>query len=266
MIADYGGGMAPEHDVLASSFGAEAALYAQHRPDYAPAAIDWALETAPGRRILDLGAGTGKLTAALLARGGEVVAVEPDARMRNELHRALPDVRALAGSAEDIPLPDGAVDVVVAGNALHWFDMERAGPEIARVLAPGGALAGLWNLFDTRVDWVGGLARIVGAEAIGPRDTPVGWPAATANLLAPGWPGLGHFDALASARFTHGQRRTADALVATLATKAAMVLLPRAERFERLERVAAYLADQPETAADEFVLPMLTAVLRVRRI
>src|SRR3954454_16576748 len=99
----------------ASSFGAAAAAYAEHRPDYAPAAVRWALERAPGPRVLDLGAGTGKLTATLLALG-DVVAVEPDPAMLAELRRALPGVRAAPGSAEAIPLPDASIDAVLVGN------------------------------------------------------------------------------------------------------------------------------------------------------
>ena len=126
---------------LRFSFGAAAAAYAEHRPDYARAAVRWALERAPGPRVLDLGAGTGKLTAVMAALGADVIAVEPDPAMLAELRRALPDVRALPGRAEAIPLPDASVDAVLVGDALHWFDMAVAGPEIARVLVPGGILA-----------------------------------------------------------------------------------------------------------------------------
>jgi ubiquinone/menaquinone biosynthesis C-methylase UbiE len=119
---------------LASAFGAAAVAYAEHRPDYAPAAVRWALEPARGPRVLDIGAGTGKLTGTLVELGIDVIAVEPDPAMLTELRRALPAVRALPGSAEAIPLPDASVDAVLAGNALHWFDMDVAGPEIARVL------------------------------------------------------------------------------------------------------------------------------------
>jgi SAM-dependent methyltransferase len=137
-----------QHELLLHrlSFGAAAAAYAEHRPDYAQAAVRWALELAPGPRVLDLGAGTGKLTATLVALGTEVIAVEPDPAMLAELRRELPAVPALPGNAEAIPLPDASVDAVLAGNALHWFDMDIAGSEIARVLVPGGILAGLWNL------------------------------------------------------------------------------------------------------------------------
>jgi ubiquinone/menaquinone biosynthesis C-methylase UbiE len=156
---------------LRFSFGAAAAAYAEHRPDYARAAVRWALERAPGPRVLDLGAGTGKLTAVMAALGADVIAVEPDPAMLAELRRALPDVRALPGRAEAIPLPDASVDAVLVGHALHWFDMAVAGPEIARVLVPGGILADLWNVFDDRFDWVAGLERVSGSAAIGPRDT-----------------------------------------------------------------------------------------------
>ena len=150
-----------------SSFGAAAVAYAEHRPDYAQAAVRWALEPAPGPRVLDLGAGTGKLTATLVALGAEVIAVEPDPAMLTELRCALPTVRALPGSAEAVPLPDASVDAVLAGHALHWFDMDVAGPEIARVLVRGGILAGLWNVIDNRVDWVAGLQRVSGSAATG---------------------------------------------------------------------------------------------------
>jgi len=251
---------------LSSSFGTAAVAYAEHRPDYARAAARWAIEPAPGPRVLDLGAGTGKLTATLVALGVDVVAVEPDPAMLAELRRALPDVRALAGSAEAIPLPDASVDAVLAGNAMHWFDMAVAGPEMARVLAPGGVLAGLWNVMDDRVDWVAGLARVSGSAAIGPRDTPASWRAETANMHLPGTGAAARFGSPEQAEFPHGQRRTADSLVATLATRAGMLVMPERERAARLGRIRAYLASRPETADGEFTLPMLTCVLRVRRL
>ncbi len=246
-----------EHDARrrhASSFGAAAAGYAEHRPDYSPAAVRWALAAAPGPRVLDLGAGTGKLTGTLVALGADVIAVEPDPAMLAELRRALPAVRALAGGAEAIPLPDASVDAVLAGNALHWFDMAVAGPEMARVLAPGGVLAGLWNVLDDRVGWVAGLERVSGPAVIGPRDTFGSWRAATAGLA-------GRFGAPEQAEFPHGQRRTADSLVATLATRAGVLVMPAREREATLDRIRAHLADR----RGEFVLPLLTGVLRVRR-
>nr|WP_206439338.1 class I SAM-dependent methyltransferase [Streptomyces scabichelini] len=250
----------------ASSFGAAAVAYAEHRPDYAQAAVRWALEPAPGPRVLDLGAGTGKLTATLVALGADVIAVEPDPAMLTELRRSLPGVRALWGSAEAIPLPDASVDAVLAGNAMHWFDMAVAGPEIARVLAPGGILAGLWNLMDDQVEWVAGLARVSGSAAIGPRDTPASWRIETADMHLPKTGVATRFGSPEQAEFPHGQRRTADSLVATIATRAGILVMPEQEREPTLGRIRAFLESRPETARGEFTLPMLTGVLRVRRL
>ncbi|MDT3446393.1 class I SAM-dependent methyltransferase [Pseudofrankia sp. BMG5.37] len=249
-----------------SSFGAAAVAYAEHRPDYAHAAVRWALEPAPGPRVLDLGAGTGKLTATLGAVGADVIAVEPDPAMLTELRRGLPAVRALPGSAEAIPLPDASVDAVLAGHALHWFDMAVAGPEIARVLAPGGILAGLWNVVDDRVDWVTGLARVGGSAAIGPRDLLSNWRAETADPHLPDNGLVARFGSPEQAEFSHGQRRTADSLVAKIATHAGMLVMPEQEQDATLGRIRAFLASRPETAGGEFILPMLTGVLRVRRL
>jgi SAM-dependent methyltransferase len=249
-----------------SSFGAAASAYAEHRPDYAAAAVAWALEQAPGPRVLDLGAGTGKLTAGLVARGADTTAVEPDAAMLDALRHALPAVRGLAGSAEAIPLPDASVDAVVAGNALHWFDMDSSGPEIARVLAPGGTLAGLWNVLDDSVDWVAALVSVTGSQAIGPRDTPASWRTETAAMHLPTRAAAARFGSPEQRGFPHGQRRTADSLVATLATRAGMLVMPEDEREAELGRIRTFLASRPETAHGEFTLPMLTCVLRVRRL
>ena len=249
-----------------SSFGAAADAYGQHRPDYAQAAVRWALEPARGPRVLDLGAGTGKLTVTLVALGADVIAVEPDPAMLMELRRVLPAVHALPGSAEAVPLPDASVDAVLAGNALHWFDMDVAGPEIARVLVPDGILAGLWNVMDNRVDWVAGLQRVSGSAAIGPRDTLSSWRAETAGAYLPSDGLVAHFGSPEQAEFPHGQRRTADSLVATIATRAGLLVMPEQEQEATLGRIRAFLASRPETAHGEFTLPMLTGVLRVRRL
>ncbi|MFI5841852.1 class I SAM-dependent methyltransferase [Catenuloplanes sp. NPDC051500] len=243
---------------MGDRFGTVAAAYAEHRPGYAAEAVRWAIAVAPGSRVLDLGAGTGKLTAALVDVGAQVTAVEPDPAMRAELCRALPGVRAVAGNAESIPLPDASVEAVLAGNAMHWFDMSTAGPEIVRVLTPGGVLAGLWNVMDDRVPWVAALARVSGGAAIGPRDTLSTWPAGHLPATATG------FAPPETAAFPHGQRRTADSLVATLATRAGMLVMPAGDREAALGRIRAFLASRPETADGEFTLPMLTGVLRFR--
>ena len=124
----------------ASSFGAAADAYERGRPPYPPEAVDWLLPE-DASRVLDLGAGTGKLTRQLRGRGLDVVAVEPSAGMREQLARAVPDVAVYAGTAEEIPLPDGSVDAVLVAQAWHWVDRSRAVPEVARVLVPGGSSA-----------------------------------------------------------------------------------------------------------------------------
>jgi SAM-dependent methyltransferase len=255
-----------ERLLLASSFGAAATSYAEHRPDYAEAALRWALEGAPGPRVLDLGAGTGKLTATLVALGVDVIAVEPDSAMLTELRRALPTVGALPGRAEAVPLPDASVDAVLAGHALHWFDMDVAGPEIARVLVPSGILAGLWNVMDNRVGWVAELERVSGSAAIGPRDTLANWRVETAEAHLPRIGLVAQFGSPEQAEFPHGQRRNADSLVATIATRAGVLVMPVQEREATLGRIRAFLASTAETAHGEFTLPMLTGVLRVRRL
>jgi SAM-dependent methyltransferase len=273
-----------------SSFGAAAAAYAEHRPDYAEAAVRWALEpvwsrrpqsvgpggrpqapplVGPGGRppqlkVLDLAAGTGKLTGALVDLGAEVTAVEPDPAMLAELRRTLGSVQALPGSAEDIPLPDASVDAVLVGQAMHWFDLDRAIPEIARVLTAGGVLAALWNVDDDRVGWVATLAQISKGQA---NVTLRRWRDRVARLrqerLAAAGPGL--FGTPEVGEFGHGQWRTADSLVATIGTHSNLLVLDEPDRARLLAEVRDFLQTQPETAGGEFVLPMVTAVLRATR-
>jgi SAM-dependent methyltransferase len=145
------------------SFGEEAAAYERGRPSYPPEAIDWLLP--PGAHdVLDLGAGTGKLTIRLVERGLEVVAVDPIPEMLEVLSSSLPDTPALLGTAEEIPLPDDSVDSVLVAQAWHWFDPVRAVKEVTRVLRPGGRLGLVWNTRDERLGWVKDLGRIIGHE------------------------------------------------------------------------------------------------------
>lgn len=141
--------------VFSRSFGAEAERYARFRPGYPADAIDLALaDIEQPQRILDLGAGTGKLTQSLVGRACEVLAVEPDAEMLAVLARQVPEAQPLSGSAERIPLPDGSVDAILVGQAFHWFARPAADREMARVLRPGGVAALLWNYPDHEVEWV----------------------------------------------------------------------------------------------------------------
>jgi ubiquinone/menaquinone biosynthesis C-methylase UbiE len=145
----------------ADSFGDAAELYDRARPTYPDAALDWLLAGEAGE-VLDLGAGTGKLTAAVIDRGLRCVAVDPSALMLAQLVRVLPDAGTRVGSAESIPLPDDSVDTVLVAQAWHWVDTELAVPEVARVLRPGGTLGLVWNVHDIRVVWVETLMRIIG--------------------------------------------------------------------------------------------------------
>jgi SAM-dependent methyltransferase len=134
-----------ERGVYARSFGSVAELYEASRPGYADGAVDWLAERLPLRDVLDLAAGTGKLTRQLLARGANVVAVEPDPEMRAVFARVLPDVPIRDGRGEAIPLADASVDVVAVGQAFHWFEADAALAEMRRVTRPGGGFALLWN-------------------------------------------------------------------------------------------------------------------------
>jgi SAM-dependent methyltransferase len=150
------------------SFGSAAAAYERGRPSYPPEAIDWLLPRG-ARQVLDLGAGTGKLTTRLVERGLDVVAVDPIPDMLELLSASLPETRALLGTAEEIPLEDNSVDAVLVAQAWHWVDPERAIPEVARVLRPGGRLGLVWNTRDERLGWVRELGQIIGSDGDGRR-------------------------------------------------------------------------------------------------
>jgi SAM-dependent methyltransferase len=240
----------------ARSFGTAAAAYAQHRPGYPDAAVGWALAPLDGRdlRLLDLAAGTGKLTAALLPRG-TVTAVEPDTAMLAELRAHFPGVDAHEGSAEAIPLPDAAVDAVLVGQAWHWFDADRAFTEIGRVLRPGGVLAALWNGDDAGVEWVRGLH-----EAGGWTSTVVRDPDEEPRL-----PDHPAFTPDGFAQFANPVPTTVDGLVATLRTHSWALTSDPAEREATFERLRAYLGTRPETSSGTFELPLVTDVVRALR-
>jgi SAM-dependent methyltransferase len=133
---------------MAQAFGGAAGAYERGRPSYPAVAIGFLVEQLdlrPGRTVVDLAAGTGKLTRLLVPTGATVIAVEPVDGMRAELVQRVRGVEALDGTAEAMPLPDGSADAVTAAQAFHWFDGQRALPEIHRVLRPGGALAVVYN-------------------------------------------------------------------------------------------------------------------------
>jgi SAM-dependent methyltransferase len=154
----------------ASSFGEVADAYERARPGYPDDAVRWLTGDRPCD-VVDLGAGTGKLTRSLVALGHRVVAVEPLPEMRRHLRAAVPQARVLAGSAEAVPVAAESADVVTCAQAFHWFEHDVALPEIARVLRPGGRVALVWNTRDDRVPWVAELSDTVcGRETVTQRD------------------------------------------------------------------------------------------------
>jgi SAM-dependent methyltransferase len=128
----------------AASFGGVAEHYERYRPGPPVEAVEWILPS-PARTVVDLGAGTGALSRLLVGRADEVVAVEPDDRMRAVLAEAVPGVRAVAGRGESMPLPDASADAVIASSSWHWMDPVPTLTEVARVLVPGGTLAAVWS-------------------------------------------------------------------------------------------------------------------------
>lgn len=247
------------------SFDHVATLYAAARPDYPQAALDWLLpvgtyEPRPGGpprsgvRVLDLGAGTGKLTRQLVDRGLDVVAVEPSPPMCSELAAYVPEAELHEGGAEAIPLADGDVDAVLVGQAFHWFDQSRALPEIARVLRrPGGRLGLLWNFADDREPWVDVLAARTRTIAVASERAP---DVVESELLA---------DA-AHAEFRHAQQVDADSLRQLLQTHSAYLVQDEEGRAEVVRRIDELVSTHPDLAGREtFELPYVTRCWRGTR-
>jgi SAM-dependent methyltransferase len=225
---------------LATQFAEVADAYERGRPEYAPAvvgAIAAELRIPEGARVLDLAAGTGKLTRALLGAGLDVVAVEPQASLREVLASKVGRERVREGLAEAIPLPDGSVAAVMVADAFHWFDHTAALGEIRRVLGPGGGLA----VLSTAPDW--------GAAS---------WAHEVGTLLADLRPEHPHFDGppwqdavraagswteLREIRVTTSQPAGPDQMVDHIASMSWVAGLPEDQRAETLARIAAILRD-----------------------
>jgi len=171
--------------------GFDPATYERGRPGYPTPAIDRLREVlplGPGRVVVDLGAGTGKLARALAPSGATLIAVEPLEGMRTEFQRHLPGARVVDGTAESIPLPNRSADALVSGQAFHWFRVEPAAAEIARVLRPGGGLGLIWNLRDESVPWVARFGGILDRHDPGaPRAARGAWrkPLESSGLFTP---------------------------------------------------------------------------------
>jgi SAM-dependent methyltransferase len=219
----------PDRATRSRSFDTAAAEYERRRPDYPEEALRWAAEIlgiAPGDRVLDLGAGTGKLAGGLVALGFDVMAVEPGAPMLEQLRTAVPEAEALEGPAESIPLPDASVRAAFAGQAFHWFDRARAVPELHRVVAEGGGLALLWNWWDERDPLQRELGPVVGFG--GHR------PFAEEELPAAPW-----FREVARTVVDSAEDSSPEAVVAHLSTTSMFLTMDADERERRLAEVHA---------------------------
>jgi SAM-dependent methyltransferase len=236
--------------VQASSFGLAADAYRRGRPEYPQSAVEW-LVPRRARRVLDLGAGTGKLTRLLADAGLHVTAVEPSERMREQLMAVVPEARVVAGSAEKIPLEDGAVDAVVVGHAWHWFDPGRAIPEAARVLARGGTLALAWNVRDETVPWVAALGNIMHQHSRQAIDT---------------WPDIGEpFGQPERTEIRWRRAMTRAEILDMVASRSYVITLTGAEQDQLLSDVSEFLTDHPDlNGRDEIVFPYVMRCTRVQ--
>lgn len=250
-------------EIAAQGYTVGSEDYERTRPSYPPQAVELLvreLRMGPTSTVLDLGAGTGKLTRLLAPTRAALVAVEPVDAMRRRLAAALPDARVLAGTAEEIPLADASVDAVVAGTAFHWFRGEQAVAEITRVLRPHGGLGLVWNNPDVGVDWVAQIWGLVGTKRrSAPRNSDLSWQDAltSAQTLTP----------LEHQRFSHSQQLTIEGLVARVRSIAFIASLPQPE----CEAVLAEVRDiacrhHPELAPDDHLqLPYRTDVYWCRK-
>lgn len=203
-------------------FGGVAGEYERGRPGYPEEAVGWLLGSGP-LEVVDVGAGTGKLTRLLVAAGHRVWAVEPDAKMRGVLRDAVPEAQTLDGTGEQIPLPDGGVEAVLAGSAFHWFDHERALAEAARVLRAPGVLGLLGNVLDRSVPWIARVADLLGPTTL---ERPGHWPARER---------LGElFESVASREIEHVQRIDRASLRDLAVSRSRVAVLPPSQRLALL--------------------------------
>jgi ubiquinone/menaquinone biosynthesis C-methylase UbiE len=239
----------------ARSFARVADEYDRGRPGYPREAIEWLLGAQP-LDVLDIGAGTGKLTDALLQAGHRVIAVEPLAQMRAILAEALPAAQALDGTAEALPLADASVDAVTVGAAFHWFDERAALAEIARVLRPPGLLGLLGNRFDTSPQWVAHVREILGPPAI----------------QRPGhWPSLKDLSELYAEvedrEFPHEQRVDRASLRDLASSRSTLATMPAGEREQVLASLDRLWLQEPELIGrTDVLLPWHARVRRCRKL
>lgn len=240
-------------DDPALSFGRVADVYERARPGYPEAALDWLLP-AGARRVADVGAGTGKLTRQLVARGLDVTAVEPDGEMRLRLERQVPGARPLAGRGEQLPVPDAALDAVLFAQSWHWVDPAAASVEAGRVLASGGRLCLLWNLRDGRLEWLAELQAVLTAAGSPPQDRSV-----PPTVTTP-------FTTLEHIEVPWLHRSTPEALVELVASRSYVITLPPERRAVVLAQVRDLVTSHPDLAGRDVVeVPYRTHCFRAVR-
>jgi SAM-dependent methyltransferase len=236
----------------AAGFARAADVYERARPEYPPEAVAWLAERLglrPGRVVVDVAAGTGKLTRLLVPSGARVVAVEPLAEMHAVLREAVPEAEALEGTAEALPLPDACADAVTVAAAFHWFRRDEALPEIARVLRPGGQLAIVYNLRDPESELQQELSRMLerhGAQIAWMRAIDTG-----AILEASALFGSPEY-----AEFRHEQHFDPDGLVERVSSISYVALLEGREREEFLAQVREF----GERQESPFAFPYVTQI------
>jgi SAM-dependent methyltransferase len=230
------------HPVAAAGFSAGAELYERARPSYPVEAVAWMAERTglgPGMTVVDVGAGTGKLTRLLPRAGARVIAVEPLPEMRAQLVEVMPDVEVLDGTAEDLPLADASAEVIVVAQAFHWFDLDRALPELHRVLRPGGMLAVFWNSRDLDDPVQAGVEKLLGSLRAGVIAQQQG--AWRVSLAA-----SPYFGPAEERRFRFEQQFTVDDLCDRVSSTSFVAAMPASEREELLSRVRALTRGVPE--------------------
>lgn len=250
------------HPTAAHGFEAGADAYERARPSYPPdivATLAECLDLRAGRTVLELGAGTGKLTRLLAPSGASILAIEPVPAMRDRLRATVPSVELLDGTAETIPLPSGAVDAVVAAQAFHWFDPVRALSEIHRVLRPDGVLALAWNFRDETVPWVAELGRLVHTLA---GDSPQARGGRWRDDLAR----IGLFMPWTCIEVPHHQAMTPDDVLERVASVSFVAAAPAEARSALLDQVGQLLATDPATAGRATIeLPYVSEVMWAAR-
>lgn len=235
------------HEVAEAGFS-DPGDYEAARPSYPPDAIDWLVEhlrISPGTRVVDLAAGTGKLTRLLVPSGADLVAAEPVAGMRETFRAILPRVPIIASTAEQLAFRDASLDAVTIAQAFHWFDEERAVAALARAVRRGGRVALLWNARDRTVPWVDKVWGIMDrVEKRAPWRSHDNWSDSAAREM----PGFGPLHA---AEFRHVQTVTPAEMVQRVASVSHVAVLAGEERAAVLEEVREVLRADPATRGQE---------------